>query len=183
MYAAEAQDDIATAYLIDRNNGAVIEVPVEEISRSVEQDGNEFTVTSIVEFVLPVEEEFGIQPYKEVTDGGVTTRIRFDMNYTQSGYLYKLNSVSGAYEQIDNAFTISNRLVKFTTQQNFTSDIKTYNVQSNTFSYPGQGIWVDTKNSAQYQIAGYAKCTISRGSSSWELYCRDTVIELNPGSF
>ena len=40
MYAAEAQDDIATAYLIDRNNGAVIEVPVEEISRSVEQEGN-----------------------------------------------------------------------------------------------------------------------------------------------
>ena len=40
LYAAEAQDDIATAYLIDRNNGAVIEVPVEEISRSVEQEGN-----------------------------------------------------------------------------------------------------------------------------------------------
>lgn len=185
IYAAETGEtecETAEIYLVNKENGQIIEVPITQTKRKVEQCGEQMKVSSVVEFVFPTGEESGIQPNNVVTDGGVTTRIRFNMLYTQSGSRYRLDEVNGAYEQIDKAFTISNRIVKFTSQQDFKGDTATYNESSNTFSHPGQRIWIDKSNSIQHWIAGYAMCTISRGGSSWDLYCRETIIEQNAGS-
>lgn len=182
LYAAEANEAekvMATAYLINKENGQIIEVPIVQTDRKVEQNGEQVKVSSMAELVFPISEESGIQPNNVVTDGGVTTRIRFNMIYTQSGGMYRLDEVNGAYEQLDKAFTISNRVVKFISQQDYKGDVKTYNESSNNFSHPGHKTWIDTNNTIQYWIAGYAKCTISRGGSSWDLYCRETVISQN----
>lgn len=187
LYAAEVkeveQGGVAVAYLVNKTDGEVIEVPITNESRTVERDGDQIKVTSTVDFTFPDGLEDGIQPNNVVTDGGVTTRISFEMRYTQSGTRYRLDEVKGLYEQLDKAFTMSDRVVTYISQQNFNKEPITKNPDRNDFSYKGDGSWVETYNVAQYQIAGYAKCTISRGGSSWELWCRETVIEQNPGSF
>ncbi|MCM1223412.1 MAG: hypothetical protein NC548_54085 [Lachnospiraceae bacterium] len=184
-YAAEmerAENETTTAYLVNKEKGEIIEVPIVQKDKKVEQNGEQVKVSSMVEIAFPQSENSDVQPNNVVTDGGVTTRIRFNMVYTHSGTRYRLDEVNGAYEQIDKAFTLSNRVVKFTSQQDFKGDVATYNETSNNFSHPGQKTWIETKDTAQYWIAGYAKCTISRGGSSWDLYCRETVIEQTPGS-
>lgn len=186
-YAAEQghmeSNAAKTVYLIDCTDGKTIEVPVTRINRTMEQEGAQVKVSSTVEITIPVEQELGIQPRAVVTDGGVTTRIRLDMIYTQSGTRYRLDRVEGAFEQLDKAFTISDRIVKYIAEEDHSGEPKTYSVQSNTsFSFPGHGTWIETNGTVQYWIYGYAKCKISRGGSSWELRCDNTIIEMNPGN-
>lgn len=109
-----------------------------------------------------------ISPYAVVTDGGVTTRLTFNLNYTQSGSLYKITSANGKFELLDSAFTISGRMVRLANYQyNETQYIRTY-YPGNTFSYPGYSNWVNI-NYGPAVVAGYAKCNITRSSSTWEL--------------
>ncbi len=183
LYAAELEEpetEVVTARLVNRASGQIIEVPVEYTSQTVEQEGNQVTVSSTAEFVLPIDEESGIQPRTSVTDGGVTTRITLNLSYTHTGTRYRLDQVSGKYEQLDKAFTISNRKVAFISQEDYNGEPTIYNVSSNTFSYPGQKVWIETNGRWSYWIHGTAKCTISRGGSSWDLLCQETVIAQNP---
>lgn len=131
----------------------------------------------VADVAVPVEQEDGIAPYASVTDGGVTTRINFTINYIQSGNLYRITGVTGSFERLDTAFTISNRFVRYANyHDNESGYIKDYTPTGNSFSYPGFSNWVDTTR-IQYIVGGYAKCNISRGGSSWELCCRHIIVE------
>lgn len=168
--------------VINNETGETYEAPVIEKETMVNEAGDQLIITKVAEIFIPEDGESGIQPAGVVTDGGVTTRITFNMAYTKSGDLYRLDGVSGKYELLDSNFTISNRKVMYTSQENYSSNsVWTKYPTSNTFSYPGSSRWIDSKNSIQYWIGGYAECTISRGSSSWNLRCPETVIQRDMG--
>lgn len=170
-------------FLVTNNEtGETYEVPVIEKETMIKETDNQIIVTKVAEIFIPEKDETGIQPANVVTDGGVTTRITFNMAYTKSGDLYRLDGVSGKYELLDSNFTISNRKVMYISQEDYSSNSTwTKYPTSNTFSYPGSSRWIDSKNSIQYWIGGYAECTISRGSSSWNLRCPETVIQRDVG--
>lgn len=163
-------------YLMDSQTGEVCEALVKE-DIMVEQVGNQYTLSKTTEFYLPNEDSSEISPQASVTDGGVTTRINFQVKYIQSGTHYRLTGVSGSYEQLDSSFTISNRHVKYICQTSYKlGTMEEKDISSNTFSFPGCSHWIETEYGGQWWLGGYAMCKISRGSSSWELKAVEDII-------
>ncbi|HCI17329.1 MAG TPA: hypothetical protein DFH32_01775 [Lachnospiraceae bacterium] len=118
---------------------------------------------------ISIPNEKGNMTRNTITDGGVTTRVTFNINYSKSGNLYKITGYSGKFEQLDKSFTISNRKVLVANFQN--NETKKYireHIPGNTFSYSGFSNWVDITYPNSL-VAGYAKCDVSRQASSWEL--------------
>lgn len=163
-------------YLTNDQTGKSHEVLVKE-TISEKQIGNHHSITKISEVYIP-EEFSGIVPYTSITDGGLTTRIYLNVDYTQSGKKYRLNGVSGRFEQLDTAFTISGRHVMYTCQSNFFNG-GTWDKypSSNTFSYSGCDHWMEIGADIAWWIGAYAECTISRGNSSWTLKAVEDVIK------
>ncbi len=162
-------------YLTNNQTGETCEVLAKETT-TVKQTGNRYTVTKVAELYIP-EDSSAIVPYTSITDAGATTRIHLNVDYTQSGKRYRLNGVSGRFEQLDTAFTISGRHVMYTCQSNIV-DGHVWNKYptSNSFSYSRCDHWVDTGANIEWWIGAYAECTISRGGSSWTLKATEDVI-------
>lgn len=172
-------EGVTTVTLTNLETGESYEVDMEnaEVVTTVCKDGS-VTERVVVDVDIPEETQNGIAPCASVTDGGATTRITLNINYSQSGKLYRITSVTGNFERLDTAFTISNRHIRYANYQDNQSSghIKDYRITGNSFSYPGFSNWVDS-TAIQYIVGGYAECDITRSSSSWNLRCRHIIIE------
>lgn len=175
----EPVEGVTTVTLTNLETGESYEVDMQDakVVTTVCEDGSVFEQV-VVEVDIPGETQSEIAPRASVTDGGSTTRITLNINYTKSGNLYRITGVTGQFERLDTAFTISNRHVRYANYHDNQSSggIKDYKPTGNTFSYPGFSNWVDS-TSIQYIVGGYAECDITRSSSTWNLCCRHIIIE------
>lgn len=117
---------------------------------------------------ISIPNEKGNMTRNTITDGGVTTRVTFNINYSKSGNLYKITGYSGKFEQLDKSFTISNRKVMVANFQNYEIHNIHNRTPGNNFSYSGFSNWVDITYPNSL-VAGYARCDVSRQGTSWEL--------------
>ena len=165
-----------TVTITDLNTGETLTLSEEDLQidqTMTENDNGIKTETVIANISLPSSD---ISPQSSVTDGGCTTRIELNIDYEQSGTLYRMKTASGSFTVLDNAFTHSNRMVKLANYDwAQTSYIETYYPSSSSFSYSPFTNWIDS-NYPPAVLAGYAKCTVSRGGSSWEVKCEHTII-------
>lgn len=175
--AADIKESTMEIHLTDNQTGKTYEIPVSEEKSVTKQNGNTYIVTKVAEFQLPISNST-ISPCTEVEDAGKTVRIKFNVKYTNSGNRYQLNGVTGWYKILDPAFSISNRLVMYTNQYNFSQGhVWEKHPSSNSFSYSATNDWIDTTEHIEYWIGGYAQCTISRGGYSWDLRATEDIIK------
>ena len=101
-----------------------------------------------------------------VTDAGCTTRVTLNLDYTNSGNLYKITKISGSFTRLDYGFTISNKMVRVANLDNGESGsdvIKTFYPSGSTFKYSGFESFVNY-NKPPMIVGGYAKCDVKRTS-------------------
>ena len=111
-----------------------------------------------------------------VTDAGVTVKITLNLDYITSGTQYKLKTVSGSFEVLDNAFSISNRHVKIGNFDNSCLDNIYDKYPGSTFSYTFNDRWVDSSYWPTI-VGAYAECTMSRSTSSWSVRCTNIPVQ------